>query len=111
VKPGSDRSWWVASLAALCCALALLGIGFALIFIVAFGTDSCPVAGTANVCPVGDDYAAGWRLAALALPVGLASLLVPHRVRWLWLRAPMLFAAVILCAAPIAGFSIGVGHM
>lgn len=107
----SDRSWWVASLAALVCALALLGIGVALVFIVAFGTDSCPVAGAGSRCPVSDDYAAGWRLAILALPVGLVSLLVPHRVQWLWVRAPLLFAAVILCAAPIAGFSIGVGHM
>jgi len=107
----SDRSWWVLSLIALACALALLGIGVALVFIVAFGTDSCPVAGAASNCPISDDYGAGWRLAVLALPVGIVSLLVPHRVQWLWLRAPLLFAAVILCAAPIAGFSIGVGHM
>jgi hypothetical protein len=118
VKPGlgspparrSDASWWATSLVALCCAIVLLAIGFGLVILVSFGTDTCPVAGTTNSCPVSDDYVAGWRIAALAVPVGLVSLLIPHRVRWLWLRIPILLVAVALCAGPIVGFMIGVGN-
>lgn len=119
VEPGSvspparrsDASWWATSLVALCGGVALLGIGLALAILVGFGSDTCPVAGTANSCPISDDYTAGWRIAVFALPVGLVSLLVPHRVRWLWLRIPLLLVAVGMCAAPIMGFLIGWGNM
>jgi hypothetical protein len=125
VEPGSaspparrsDSSWWATSLVALCCGIAVLALNLGLAFLLALSSDSCgspPPATPANNCAgwllAQNDWTAGWRLAALALPVGLVSLLVPHRVKWLWLRIPMLLAAVALCAAPTLGFLIGIGH-
>jgi hypothetical protein len=52
----------------LCCAISLLGIGLALAFLVAFGTEKCGASDTISNCPLVNDYAFGWRLAALALP-------------------------------------------
>ena len=112
-----DKSWWVTSLIALVCAIALLGIGLVLAILLAFSTDSCgspPTAFQPQSCTgwrlAGNDWAAGWRLVVYALPAGIASLLVPRRVKWLWLRIPLLLTAVCFCAAPTAGFMIGIGH-
>ena len=113
----SDNSWWVTSLIALAFAIVLLGLGLALAFLLAFSGDSCgspPTASQPQSC-IGwqlaqNDWIAGWRLAVYALPAAIASLLVPHRVKWLWLRIPLLLTVVCLCAAPVAGFMMGIGH-
>jgi hypothetical protein len=113
----SDKSWLVTSLIALACAIVLLGIGLVLAIPLALSGDSCgpsPTAFQPQSCTgwqlAQNDWTAGWRLAVYALPAGIASLLLPHRVKWLWLRIPLLLTAVCLCAAPVAGFMIGIGH-
>ena len=113
----SDPSWWVTSLIALVCAIVLIGIGLVLAILLAFSGDSCgppPTSSQPQSCIAWqlaqNDWNAGWRFVIYAVPVLIASLLVPHRVKWLWLRIPLLLTAVCLCAAPVVGFMIGIGH-